>query len=48
MEISFKCQVKGISELEKKLNQIVKELPKQVEERLENILKNDTRKRNLD
>ncbi len=40
MGISFKCEIKGLDKLEKKLNTIAKELPKKVEESLEDILKN--------
>lgn len=38
--ISFKCEIKGLNNLEKKINKIVKELPKKVEESIEDILKN--------
>ena len=40
MGISFKCKIKGIDKLEKKLNRIIKELPKKVEESIGDILKN--------
>ncbi|MCI8760420.1 MAG: hypothetical protein HFJ34_04795 [Clostridia bacterium] len=40
MEISFKCEIKGMDKLEKKLNKLVKKLPQTVEESIENILKN--------
>ena len=40
MRINFKCEIKGLNELEKKLKQIAKELPKKVEESVEDILKN--------
>lgn len=40
MRISFKCEIKGLDKLEKKLNRIIKELPKKVEESIEDILKN--------
>ena len=40
MGISFKCEIKGLDKLEKKLNRIIKELPKKVEESIEDILKN--------
>jgi len=40
MGISFKCKIKGLDNLEKKVNKIVKELPKKVEESIEDILKN--------
>lgn len=40
MGISFKCEIKGLNNLEKKLNKIVKELPKKSEDSLEDILKN--------
>ena len=40
MGISFKCEIKGLDKLEKKLNRIIKELPKKVEESIEYILKN--------
>lgn len=38
--VSFKCEIKGLDKLEKKINKIVKELPQKVEESVENILKN--------
>lgn len=40
MEISFKCEIKGLNNLGKKINKITKELPKKVEESIEDILKN--------
>lgn len=40
MGISFKCEIKGLDRLEKKINKITKELPKKVEESIEDILKN--------
>ncbi len=40
MGISFKCEIKGLDKLEKKLNRIIKELPKKVEESIGDILKN--------
>ncbi len=33
MGISFKCEIKGIEKLEKKLNKVVKKLPKTIQER---------------
>lgn len=40
MGISFKCKIKGLGNLEKKINKIVKNLPQKVEESIEEILKN--------
>lgn len=40
MGIKFKCEIKGLDNLEKKINKIVTELPKKVEESIEDILKN--------
>lgn len=40
MGISFKCEIKGLDRLEKKINKITKELPKKAEESIEDILKN--------
>lgn len=40
MGIDFKCEIKGINELEKKLKKIARGLPKKVEGSLEEILKN--------
>jgi len=34
MSIRLKCKVKGIENLEKKINKTIKELPKKVEEAL--------------
>lgn len=38
--VSFKCEIKGLNNLEKKINKIVTELPKKVEESVEEVLKN--------
>lgn len=38
--VSFKCEIKGLNSLNKKINKIVKELPQKIEESVENILKN--------
>lgn len=38
--VSFKCKIKGLDNLEKKINRIIKELPQRVEESVEDILKN--------
>lgn len=38
--VSFKCKVKGLDNLEKKINRIIKELPQRVKESVEDILKN--------
>ena len=40
MGISFKCEIKGLDNLERKINKIVTQLPKKVEESIEDILKN--------
>ena len=40
MGIKISCKIKGIDRLERKINKIIKELPKKVEESLEDILKN--------
>lgn len=40
MGISFKCEIKGLNKLEKKINKIAKGLPQKVEESIEDILKN--------
>lgn len=40
MGIKFKCEIKGLDNLEKKINKIVTELPKKLEESIEDILKN--------
>lgn len=40
MGISFKCEIRGLNKLEKKLDKIAKELPKKIEESTEDILKN--------
>lgn len=40
MGISFKCEIKGLNNLERKLSKIVKELPEKVEEGIEDVLKN--------
>lgn len=40
MGINFKCRIKGIDNLEKKINKIVKELPQNIKESVEDILKN--------
>lgn len=40
MAVKFKCEIKGLNKLEKKMNKITKELPKKVEEGIEEILKN--------
>ena len=36
----FKCEIKGLDKLEKKINTIIKELPSKVQESVEDILKN--------
>lgn len=38
--VSFKCEIKGLNSLEKKINKIIKDLPQKVEESVEEILKN--------
>lgn len=38
--VSFKCKVKGLDNLDKKINKITKELPKKIEESIEDVLKN--------
>lgn len=38
--VSFKCEIKGLNNLEKKINKIVKELPQKIEESVEEVLKN--------
>lgn len=38
--VSFKCEIKGLNSLEKKINKIVKDLPQKVEESVEEVLKN--------
>lgn len=40
MSIKFSCKIKGLNNLEKKINRIIKELPQKVEESIEDILKN--------
>lgn len=40
MGIKIKCEIKGLDNLEKKVNKIITELPKKVEESIEDILKN--------
>lgn len=40
MGINLKCEIKGMDKLEKKLNKIQKQLPKKVEESIEEVLKN--------
>lgn len=40
MAINLKCKIKGLDRLEKKINKMVIELPKKVEESIEEILKN--------
>lgn len=40
MGIRFKCEIKGLDNLEKKVNEIITKLPKKIEESLEEILKN--------
>jgi hypothetical protein len=40
MSISFKCKIKGLDKLDKKINKIIKNLPLKVEESIEDILKN--------
>lgn len=38
MGIYFKCEIKGIDKLEKRVDKIVKELPKKVKQRIEDML----------
>lgn len=38
--MKIKCEIKGFDRLEKKINKIVKEMPKRIEESIEDILKN--------
>ena len=38
--VKFKCTIKGINNLEKKINKIITNFPKKVEESIENVLKN--------
>lgn len=38
--VKFKCEIKGINNLEKKINKIITKLPKRVEESIEDVLKN--------
>lgn len=38
--VSFKCEIKGLNNLEKKINKIIEELPQKVEESVEEVLKN--------
>ena len=38
--VSFKCKIKGLNNLNKKINKIIKELPQKIEESIEDILKN--------
>ncbi len=38
--VKFKCEIKGLDKLEKKINTIIKELPSKVQESVEDILKN--------
>lgn len=38
--VKFKCEIKGINNLEKKINKIITKLPKRVEESIEEVLKN--------
>lgn len=40
MGIKFKCEIKGLDNLERKINKIATELPQKVEESIEDILKN--------
>ena len=40
MAINLKCEIKGLDRLERKINKIVTELPKNVEESIEEVLKN--------
>ncbi len=40
MKVGFKCEVKGMDKLERKIDKIVKELPKKVKKCIEDILKN--------
>ena len=38
--VSFKCEIKGLNSLEKKINKIGKDHPQKVEESVEEVLKN--------
>ena len=38
--VKFKCEIKGLDKLEKKINTIIKELPNKVQESVEDVLKN--------
>ncbi len=38
--VSFKCKIKGLDNLDKKINKIIQELPQKVEESIEDTLKN--------
>lgn len=38
--MKIKCEIKGFDRLDKKINKIVKEMPKRIEESIEDILKN--------
>lgn len=38
--VKFKCEIKGLNNLEKKLKKIITNLPKKVEESIEDVLKN--------
>ncbi len=38
--VSFKCEIKGLDSLEKKINKITRDLPKKIEESVEEVLKN--------
>ena len=38
--VKFKCEIKGLNNLEKKVNKIITNLPKKVEESIEDVLKN--------
>lgn len=40
MGISFKCDIKGLDELDKKMKKIIKEIPKRTGEGLKDLLKN--------
>lgn len=38
--VKFKCEIKGLDNLEKKISTIIKELPNKTQESIEDILKN--------
>lgn len=38
--VKFKCEIRGLDKLEKKINTIIKELPNKVQESVEDVLKN--------